>query len=60
MHNVPYEYQDNGHGYEKYAVVIVGDWTDEGLGRFYEEYCKLYNKNYAKIDTIYRTVTSWT
>lgn len=52
-------YQDNGHGYEKYAVVIVGDWTDEGLGRFYEEYCKLYNKIYAKIDTIYRTVTSW-
>lgn len=58
--NLTIGYQDNGHGYEKYAVVIVGDWTDEGLGRFYEEYCKLYNKIYAKIDTIYRTVTSWT
>lgn len=57
--NLTIGYQDNGHGYEKYAVVIVGDWTDEGLGRFYEEYCKLYNKIYAKIDTIYRTVTSW-
>ena len=34
-----------------YAVVIVGDWIDEGLGRFYEEYCKLYNKLYATIDT---------
>lgn len=45
---------------DNYAIIIVGDWTDEGLGRFYEEYCKLYNKIYATIDTIYRTVTSWT
>lgn len=43
-----------------YAVVIFGDWTDEGLGRFYEEYCKTYNKIYATIDTIYRRVGSWT
>ena len=40
-----------------YAVVIVGDWTDEGLGRFYEEYCKLYNKIYS---TISMRVGSWT
>ena len=25
---------------DNYAVVIVGDWIDEGLGRFYEEYCR--------------------
>ena len=42
---------------DNYAVVIVGDWTDEGLGRFYEEYCKLYNKIYA---TISMRVGSWT
>lgn len=59
-HKLTIGYNDRCHGYEKYAVVIVGDWTDEGLGRFYEEYCKLYNKIYAKIDTIYRTVASWT
>lgn len=58
--NLTIGYQDNGHGYEKYAVVIVGDWTDEGLGRFYEEYCKLYNKIYATIDTISMRVSSWT
>ena len=40
-----------------YAVVIVGDWIDEGLGRFYEEYCKLYNKIYS---TISMKVGSWT
>lgn len=45
---------------DNYAVVIVGDWTDEGLGRFYEEYCKLYNKIYATIDTISMRVGSWT
>lgn len=44
---------------DNYAVVIIGDWTDEGLGRFYEEYCKTYNKIYATIDTVYRTITSW-
>ena len=42
---------------DNYAVVIVGDWTDEGLGRFYEEYCKLYNKIYS---TISMRVGSWT
>ena len=42
---------------DNYTVVIVGDWTDEGLGRFYEEYCKLYNKIYS---TISMKVGSWT
>lgn len=45
---------------ENYVVVIIGDWTDEGLGRFYEEYCKLYNKIYATVRTISRRVGSWT
>lgn len=45
---------------DNYAVVIVGDWVNEGLGRFYEEYCKLYNKIYATIDTISMRVGSWT
>lgn len=45
---------------DNYTTVIFGDWTDEGLGRFYEEYCKIYNKNFATIDTIYRRVGSWT
>lgn len=43
-----------------YAVVIVGDWIEEGLGRFYEEYCKLYNKIYVTNDTISMRVGSWT
>lgn len=43
-----------------YAVVIVSDWVDEGLGRFYEEYCKLYNKIYVTNDTISMRVGSWT
>ena len=42
-----------------YAVVIVGDWTDEGLGRFYEEYCKLYNKIYSIFRNNFLRIGSW-
>ena len=44
---------------DNYALVIVGDWTDEGLGRFYEEYCKLYNKIYAIIENKTTVVLSY-
>lgn len=45
---------------DEYTAVIIGDWTDEGLGRFYEEYCKLYNKIYSRYRTSFLRVGSWT
>lgn len=45
---------------ENYTLVIVGDWVDEGLGRFYEEYCKLYNKIYSRFRTTSLRIGSWT